>query len=322
MAARGIKVLKHFEVPKEPGTYGRLICLTGTTKGKAYFITKNRVILGRSENADIQLLDIKSSREHAEVTKAGKEFVVTDLGSQNGVVVNDLKVKQHTLKNGDKIIIGKTVFKFSEVKVLDEKEKEKEVEFQDPTFEPEKKKSFTSILLVVVFAAGFILLSENEKPVDNRKRIKAKYAGNEINDPFAAALKQKRSELKKNKQKLNLYFQRGLREFREGNYFRAITEFEHARQWSPSDPLAKFYLRKTKEALNKTITSYFNKAARDEEAVNYSKAIVSYCSVIRLLYQYPSDERYKNAEEKIKKLEEILGMEEGEVQCLGKKGKN
>ena len=48
---------------------------------------------------------------------------------------------------------------------------------------------------------------------------------------------------------MNIYFQKGLREFREGNYFRAMSEFEHALAWSPSDPQAQFYLRKTQEAL-------------------------------------------------------------------------
>jgi len=112
-----VKIFNHIDAPKKEGVYHRLICLTGENKGKAYFLLGNRVVMGRSETTDIMISDIKSSREHAEIIKVGSSFIITDLGSQNGVIVNDLKIKQHTLSNGDKIIIGKTVYKFSKVEV-------------------------------------------------------------------------------------------------------------------------------------------------------------------------------------------------------------
>ena len=115
---------------------------------------------------------------------------------------------------------------------------------------------------------------------------------------------------------------RGLREYREGNYFRAIHEFNLALIIAPQDSQAEFYLRKAKEELDNAITSEVQKAQRDESSLKYKSAIVSYCSIIRLLYSAPDDSRYKNAEKKIKDLEVKQGLEEGETSCLKKQRTN
>lgn len=315
-----VKILKHFEVPKEPGAHYRLICLTGKNKGMAYFLTGKRVVLGRSEKADVRVHDIKSSREHAEIAKVGKDYVITDLGSQNGIVVNDLKIKQRVLSQNDKVIIGKTVYKFGVVQV---KESEKEVvDISDPESEEqgdeseEPKSKLTLILgVVALLAIGLMFIEDDGSALPEAGNEQAKYKVNELSDPFISSLKQKRAEDKKNKEKLNIYFRKGLREFREGNFFRAISEFEHALSWSPNDALAQFYLRKTKEALDKSIEEMFIKAKRDEESLKYQNAAVSYCGILRLLYRYPDDERYKNAKESISVLEDKLGMSEGDIKC-------
>ena len=316
-----VKKLKHFETPKEAGVYYRLVCLTGKNKGIAYYLMGNRVVLGRSEKADVRVHDIKSSREHAEIVKVGKDFMITDLGSQNGIVVNDLKIKQHSLNEDDKVIIGTTVYKFGKTEVQpEEKESPKELN-QTDEFDTEEegtrsKSKLTPILAVVaILAIALIFLDEPAAPKAEKSRSKANYQINEVSDPFISTLKQKRTEDKKNKEKLNIYFQKGLREFREGNFFRAISEFEHALSWSPNDGLAQFYLRKTKEALDGSIEEMFIKAKRDEESLKYQNAAVSYCGILRLLYRYPEDERYINAKESISRLEERLGMDDGQISC-------
>ena len=317
--SNAVKVLKHFEAPKEAGVHFRLVCLTGKTKGEAYFLVGKRVVLGRSENADIRVLDIKSSREHCEIAKVGKDFILTDLGSQNGVVVNDFKVRQHVLNEGDKVIIGQTVYKFNRVEV---KAKLKEVEsvddeYEDDEFEDETKKSKLTpvLILVIMMAVGVIVFSGDDASTGKSKK-KSRYNIKEIpgaiSDPLSAASKKN----KKIQDKMNIYFQKGLREFRENNYFRAMSEFEHALSWSPSDPQALFYLRKTKEALDKMIKDLVLKAKRDEDSYKLQSAVVSYCSVLRLLYRYPKDERYIAAQENVDKLEEKLGLEKGEIECL------
>lgn len=334
--AGAVKVYKHFETPKKQGVYFRLICLTGEDKGRAYFLIGKRIVLGRSETCDITIIDIKSSREHAEIILVGENYILTDLGSQNGIIVNDLKIKQHVLASGDKVIVGKTVYKFSEITVegVQKVAQEKIAKGSEDqsgkirrglvntvaSTDPPKNKSMTRILLIIL-VLGFLLiiLDDSDKEVNIRKKREDQHLKanvKEISESFARAIKQRKSEGEKHKEKVAIYFKRGLREYREGNYFRAIGEFESAKQLNPNDSLASFYLRKTKEKLDEEIESYFNRAIRDIDAVSYEKAVISYCAVIRLLFRYKSDPRFIVGKEGILNLEKLMGMDEGEIKCI------
>lgn len=324
--SNAVKVLKHFEAPKEEGVYHRLVCLTGKNKGQAYFLLGKRAVMGRSDKADVRVLDIKSSREHAEIIKVGRDFVLTDLGSQNGIVVNDLKIKQHVLNEGDKIIIGQTVYKFNRVEVkpkiepkaLKKVEDEDDEQWSDEEFDDNKKGGKSSMLLGIIAVGGIaiLLLYGGDNTKKRKRKNKSKYNVQEMAGSAAVAMQGQKKRDKKVQAKMNIYFQKGLREFREGNYFRAMSEFEHALAWSPSDPQAQFYLRKTQEALDKMIDELMLKGKRDEEALKLQSAAVSYCQILRLLYRYPDDQRYKDAKELIMKIEESLGMDEGEMECI------
>lgn len=320
-----VKVFKHFEAPKQEGVYHRLVCLTGKNKGQAYFLMGKRVVMGRSDKADIRVLDIKSSREHAEIINVGRDFVLTDLGSQNGIVVNDLKIKQHVLNEGDKVIIGQTVYKFNRIEVKPKenpkalkKVEDSDEEWEDEQFEEEEEKGgkLNIVLILVVVGAIAVIMTSGDGGTKKRKKDKSKYNVQEMAGSAAVAMQGKRKRDKQTQRKMNIYFQKGLREFREGNYFRAMSEFEHALAWSPSDPQAQFYLRKTQEALDKMIDELMLKGKRDEEALKLQAAAVSYCQILRLLYRYPEDERHKEAKNLIGKIEEALGMEEGEMECI------
>lgn len=314
--AKNVLVLKHFEAPKEAGVYHRLICLTGATKGESYVLNGNRIVIGRSEKADVRISDSKASREHAELTRVRDAWVVTDLGSQNGIMVNDKKVTQKELSEGDKLIIGQTVFKFAKVEVAESSRNFTEDDEEAQT--PESKRSMVPFLILVgVFVALFLFDDIIPEPKGPAQQTRPPIT-QPINEYVTAMEKRKVSEDKELREKLNVIYQRGLREYREGNYYRAIIEFNLALIISPGDSQAEFYLRKTKEELDSSIESHVVKAQRDEASLKFKSAIVAYCSVLRLLYSVPDDPRYKNAEKKIKDLEEKLGMEPGESNCIKK----
>ncbi len=64
--------------------------------------------IGRAPSNTIQILDIKSSREHCYVELTERGYLLVDLASQNGTLVNGTRVNHHLLKPGDKIEIGST----------------------------------------------------------------------------------------------------------------------------------------------------------------------------------------------------------------------
>lgn len=313
--AKNVLVLKHFESPKEAGVYHRLVCLTGGNKGESYVLLGNRIVLGRGEKADIRLTDIKSSREHAEITKVGDNWVVTDLGSQNGIIVNDKKVIQETLVEGDKLIIGQTVLKFARVEVAGKKVI-KEAGKDDEA--GEKKKSLVPVIVIAGIFAALFLLPDNKNEENNEPAKRVKAVQDVSNEYVNAVQKRNAAENKQLKEKLVTIYQRGQRELREKNYFRAIHEFNLALIIAPGDAQAEYYLRKAKEGLDKEIDGYIAKAQRDEESLKFKSAIISYCSIVRLLYSVPEDLRHKNAVKQIKELEQKIGLEPGETDCIKK----
>lgn len=315
--AKNVLVLKHFESPKEAGVYYRLVCLTGGNKGESYVLLGNRIIIGRSDKADIRLNDTKASREHAEITKVGQNWVATDLGSQNGVVINDKKITQQALSESDKLIIGQTVFKFAKVEVASKGKVIKEDNEEDD--KEKANKAFIPFLILLVIFAGLFLFDDTSTTSKSSQKPNQVRNFQDVNNEYAAAIqKRQANENKETKEKLNVIYQRGLRELRERNYYRAIHEFNLALIIAPGDSQGEYYLRKTKEELDKEIEGYTAKAQRDEESLKYTSAIISYCSIIRLLYSVPDDPRHKNAVTQIKELESKLGMEAGETDCLKK----
>src|SRR5215207_8426574 len=72
-----------------------------------FLLTEQRHVLGREPGAVNVLLKAPAvSRVHAEIVREGKAFVVRDLGSRNGVIVNGRKVKSAQLEPLDELRIG------------------------------------------------------------------------------------------------------------------------------------------------------------------------------------------------------------------------
>ena len=76
--------------------------------GKRYALDQRVVLIGRSQDCDIQLNDPNVSRRHAEIRQEETSYSIVDLGSTNGLEVNGKRVRQAKLEDGDLIVIGST----------------------------------------------------------------------------------------------------------------------------------------------------------------------------------------------------------------------
>ncbi len=81
------------------------------TKGfnKTYFFEKHIIRIGRNEDNDIVIPDRTVSTFHALINREGDKFLLQDLGSTNGVFLNQKKIKKHNLKTNDKIKLGAAI---------------------------------------------------------------------------------------------------------------------------------------------------------------------------------------------------------------------
>ena len=89
-----------------------LVVIYGSELGKKFNLDRELIQIGRSSKADIQIDQESVSRNHARISADGDEHVVEDLKSTNGTYVNDEPIDRHTLRDGDLVKIGRTIFKF------------------------------------------------------------------------------------------------------------------------------------------------------------------------------------------------------------------
>ncbi len=71
-------------------------------------------VIGRTPDCAIALSDPQVSRHHAEVRRGDFGFRIVDLGSTNGTQVNGVVVKEHSLADGDVIVVGATSLRYEE----------------------------------------------------------------------------------------------------------------------------------------------------------------------------------------------------------------
>jgi diguanylate cyclase (GGDEF)-like protein len=89
-----------------------LLVLSGPRLGNRTVLSDKPIEIGRGSNAGLVLDADSVSRRHAKIEPAGDGHRLTDLGSTNGTYVNGLRVKQHQLKDGDRVQIGKALLKY------------------------------------------------------------------------------------------------------------------------------------------------------------------------------------------------------------------
>jgi pSer/pThr/pTyr-binding forkhead associated (FHA) protein len=77
-------------------------------------INKTTICIGRNKDNDICLVNDSISSHHAEIhRRRDGTFSIVDLGSTNGVLVNNIKITQLGIKDGDLIELGEVKLNFS-----------------------------------------------------------------------------------------------------------------------------------------------------------------------------------------------------------------
>ena len=73
------------------------------------------ITIGRSDGADLSIVDAFVSHMHARILRRGSYHYVEDLGSTNGTFLNDLRVEHDAqLKVHDSLRIGQTTLRYEE----------------------------------------------------------------------------------------------------------------------------------------------------------------------------------------------------------------
>ncbi len=98
--------------PEKRSEFSYLVMIYGEYLGRRFSIKDEALMMGRSPDCDIQLTDDCVSRMHCRVIAAKDGVVVSDLDSTNGTYVNGTAVAARPLRDGDRVKVGRSIFKF------------------------------------------------------------------------------------------------------------------------------------------------------------------------------------------------------------------
>ena len=178
----------------------------------------------------------------------------------------------------------------------------------------QRAKNKRMIFIIIGLLLIFMLIDDggNQKKGKKKKRKKG--------DEISSLLKKKESRKSTDvENRVNIILQRGLREYREGNYFRAIAEFNYALILSPNHTRSSFYLNRAKQDLDKEINANFERSKRSLSSLKYGEAIVANCEVTKFLKGYELDERYKEAISNLNKIKVKLNKDMNVDLCGAKR---
>jgi transcriptional regulator with GAF, ATPase, and Fis domain len=84
-----------------------VMCPDAAETGKVYSFAQEEVRVGSSPEADVTLSDASVSREHLAIRLLPEGFLLTDLGSTNGTLVGDLRLREVVIASEVLVQLGK-----------------------------------------------------------------------------------------------------------------------------------------------------------------------------------------------------------------------
>src|SRR5258705_12977323 len=89
-----------------------IICTKGPSTGQQVEIGQEPVLIGRRKDCAVMIDDVGVSGHHAKLQRQDGRWILADLNSSNGTMVNGNTVQTWSLQHGDMIVFGQTQWRF------------------------------------------------------------------------------------------------------------------------------------------------------------------------------------------------------------------
>jgi diguanylate cyclase (GGDEF)-like protein len=107
-----VAVSRTFGADPKADLFSCLVMIYGESNGKRFEIKDGPLSIGRAPNNSVQLKDDSVSRHHCRLLPTPDGIVLVNLGSTNGTFVNGEAVLAQSLRDQDRVTVGRSVFKF------------------------------------------------------------------------------------------------------------------------------------------------------------------------------------------------------------------
>jgi pSer/pThr/pTyr-binding forkhead associated (FHA) protein len=101
-----------FERMRGPVRRGTPMLSSESQPNRVFYITANLVFIGRSEDNDLIIKSQHVQNRHAKIERVGSRYKLQDLSMMGNTFVNNRRVEQRYLREGDEIAIDAHRFKF------------------------------------------------------------------------------------------------------------------------------------------------------------------------------------------------------------------
>ena len=88
-----------------------LIVLSGDERGREHVMEGERLQIGKAEGNDVVLLHQTVSRSHCEIVREGRGYLLRDLGSTNGTLLDGAEIREAFLRPGAVLTVGEVELK-------------------------------------------------------------------------------------------------------------------------------------------------------------------------------------------------------------------
>jgi len=338
----GALKFKQAQVVRQKGELARLKIVSGPDYGAVFVVLAPRVSIGRGENNDIVLADLKASRSHAQIQFGSGFWTIRDIGSANGILRGGQALREFRMGSREVFTVGETTLEFMAAEqgtqmliappvTVEQVQSERALMAAQAALrrnnQPQvagsisvphgignggdkqgflEKMIASPLRLVTVLGVLVVLFFTGEEARQKPKKAQ----GEAIRD--LSSLLPPEVELDPSISKTaESLFSAGFREFSQGNYLRARSYFEMVLQVTPNNKLAQRYRNDATQAIDEEVVAHLDAAKKGYEAGKLREARSHYAAVMRLLRRNQVKPEYIRAQEELKKIEKEMRKAKG-----------
>lgn len=313
-----------------------LTIVSGPDKGAVYKLVSQAVKIGRAVDNDILLKDPRSSRHHAVIDFTAEGIFISNRSASSPIEVDGVKAERTKLRAGANILIGSTLLRF-DIKTMSTQLPElgplpaaglsipqsvhsvpsqvhrpqDYVQNVDRSFKMQKSKlplfaGIGLILTLLMFGLGGSQTASEPE---------AELRTNSIIDEDIKSTQDRLMTLEKEQLKRGIGTQeykdiqalltQGLRDYREGQYSRALLALDSALALRPDSEVARKYRDLSKRRFDELIQTTMLEAKRYREQGKHQLAANAYRQVT-IFISDPKNKQYQEAEQLAKESELLI----------------